>query len=48
MLIILYIYNKYNYKEILKEIGKLINNEDKVKKWIEEWDDKIRKDKKEI
>ncbi len=40
--------NKYNHKEILKEIGKLTNNEDKAKKWIEEWDDKTRKDKKEI
>lgn len=43
-----YTYNKYNHKEILKEIGKLTNNEDKAKKWIEEWDDKTRKDKKEI
>ena len=25
------IYNKYNHKEILKEIGKLTNNEDKAK-----------------
>ena len=26
-----YTYNKYNHKEILKEIGKLTNNEDKAK-----------------
>ncbi|HDM7606440.1 TPA: ABC transporter substrate-binding protein, partial [Staphylococcus aureus] len=43
-----YTYNKYNHKEILKEIGNLTNNEDKAKKWIEEWEDKTRKDKKEI
>ncbi|HDA7440388.1 TPA: ABC transporter substrate-binding protein, partial [Staphylococcus aureus] len=35
-----YTYNKYNHKEILKEIGNLTNNEDKAKKWIEEWEDK--------
>lgn len=43
-----YTYNKYNHKEILREIGKLTNNEEKALKWIKEWDDKTQKDKEEI
>lgn len=43
-----YTYNKYNYKSILKEIGKLTNTEDKANRWIKNWDDKTLTDKKEI
>jgi len=43
-----YTYTKYNHKEILKELGKLTNKEDKANQWIKEWNAKTAKDKKEI
>lgn len=43
-----YTYTKYNHKEILKELGKLTNTEDKAQNWIKKWDAQTAKDKKDI
>ncbi len=41
-----YTYNKYNHKEILKEIGKLTNNEDKAKNGLKSGTIKLEKIKR--
>ena len=41
-----YTYNKYNHKEILKEIGKLTNNEDKAKNGLKSGKIKLEKIKR--
>lgn len=43
-----YTYNKYNHKEILKEIGKLTNNEDKAKNGLKSGTIKLEKIKKKF
>jgi len=43
-----YTYTKYNYKSILKEIGKLVGEEKKASTWIDKWDKTTQNDKTEI
>ena len=43
-----YTYTKYNYKSILKEIGKLGGEEKKASTWIDKWDKTTQNDKTEI
>ena len=43
-----YDYQKHDYKDQHKELGKLVGKEDKAQKWIDDWDKKTRNDSKEI
>ncbi|MCY1601280.1 ABC transporter substrate-binding protein [Staphylococcus pettenkoferi] len=43
-----YDYQKHDYKDQHKELGKLVGKEDKSQKWIDDWDKKTRNDSKEI
>lgn len=39
---------KSNYKETTKELGEIVNEQDKANKWLKEWDNKLQKDKKAL
>ncbi|WP_145467023.1 ABC transporter substrate-binding protein [Staphylococcus pettenkoferi] len=43
-----YDYQKHDYKDQHKELGKLVGKEDKAQKWIDDWDKKTKNDSKEI
>lgn len=43
-----YDYQKHDYKDQHKELGKLVGKEDKAQKWIDNWDKKTKNDSKEI
>lgn len=43
-----YNFDKYNYKEILKELGELTGKENQAQKWINHWEKQGNKDKKDI
>ena len=34
---------KSNYKETTKELGEIVNEQDKANKWLKEWDNKLQK-----
>ena len=43
-----YDYQKHDYKDQHKELGKRVGKEDKAQKWIDDWDKKTKNDSKEI
>ncbi|MCU5745396.1 ABC transporter substrate-binding protein [Staphylococcus sp. SQ8-PEA] len=43
-----YDYQKHNYKEQHKELGKLVGKEDKAQQWVDKWEQRTKNDSKEI
>lgn len=39
---------KSDYKSATKELGEIVNEQDKAKKWIKEWENKLEEDKKTL
>ena len=39
---------KSDYKQTTKELGEIVNEEDKANKWLKNWEKQLEKDKKEI
>ncbi|UMT80727.1 ABC transporter substrate-binding protein [Staphylococcus roterodami] len=39
---------KTNYKEATKELGEIVNEKEQADKWVKDWEQKLKADKKEL
>ncbi|MEX6014757.1 ABC transporter substrate-binding protein [Mammaliicoccus sciuri] len=37
-----------DYKEVTKELGSIVNEQDKADKWVKDWEEKLEQDKKDL